>query len=346
MHAAILSIEHVSLRRRFRDFALAHLEPAFFRGEAADQQNPVGLSELPGALYQAYQLRSRYVHNLDELPKVLTLGHSFGETTRVGRNTMLTFQGLARLARHVITTFLFRQPQVDTEPYDYRLERSNIVQMQMAAEYWIWQTEGLTAAQGRLRLEGFLEQLAPLLDGVPDAKITDLRPLLSVVEPMLPTMRATERLPFLTIYFLFNWLALGEQRMPNLEATWKRFGEELQTPSVESLLVHLVQQKMPHWPITEHQSVHDNYFGRRDRKNGLQVARTFEMRLTLMLAERCRAGGNQDAARRLITSAVENRPGYFPLLDLETNFAPDQPVDWRDEITRRDDTTTTTNSVP
>lgn len=174
VRAALLAIEHVSLSRRFRDFTLDHLESTFFRIEAIDQQNPVGRSEIFDALHHAYRIRSRYVHNLEEIPKVLTLGHTFAETTQVGYSTLLTFQGLARVARHVITTFLFRQPQIDIEPYNYQLERVNIVEMRLAAEYWIWKTDGLTAAHGRSRLEGFFEQLASLLDDAPNAKITDL----------------------------------------------------------------------------------------------------------------------------------------------------------------------------
>lgn len=331
----LIGFEHTSLSRRFRDFALAHVNPAFFRAEADGQEHPVGRSELPAALNQAYRLRSRYVHSLDELPRILTLGHSYAETTRIGQSTILTFQGLARLARHVIISFMVRQPQIEVEPYDYQLERSNVVQVQMAAEYWIWQTEGLTAAHGKSRLEGFFEQVSPILDGVSDAKLTDIRPLLATLEPMLPEMRATERLPFLALYFLFNWFASDEQRTPNLQKIWKRFGAELQAPTVESLLLHLVQLKMPHWTMADHHALHDDYFRRRERKNGLRVTRTLEMRLTLMLAERHRAAGDYHAARSLVAFAVENRPGDRSLQELETNFAPERPIDWQDELTRR-----------
>lgn len=345
VRAALLAIEHVSLGRRFRDFTLAHLDQAYFRDEAVGQEHPVGRAELRGALQQAYRLRSRYVHNLDELPKVLTLGHGFAETTRIGRAPVLTFQGLARLARHVITTFLFRQPQLDAEPYDYHLERSNIVHLQMAAEYWVGHTNGVTATQGRRRLEGFFEQLAAYLDGMPNAKITDLRPMLAIVEPMLPTLRAGERRPFLALHFLFNGLVPEHHRTPNPEAVWKRYGSELQAPSVESLLAHLVQRQMPDWRLADHRAVHDEYFRRRDRKNGLMVARSLEMRLTLMLAERCRLEGDTAAARQLITTAVENRPGYAQLRDLETNFTLESPIDWRDELERRTDDKAATEPV-
>ena len=111
----LLEIEHTSLARRFRAFTLEHIRPSYFRQEAAGLFNPVGRTELRGVLREAYRLRSKYVHKLNELPKLLTLGFDHGETVQIDRVTLLTIQGMARLARHVITEFVKRQPKVKTE---------------------------------------------------------------------------------------------------------------------------------------------------------------------------------------------------------------------------------------
>ena len=121
-------------------------------------ENPIGLSDLPGALKQAYDLRSKHVHVFKELPKLLTAGFHHGETFSVDRVTMLTFQGMTRLARHVITGFIKRQPKVATEVYDYRRERAGIIEVAPAPKYWIGRSEGLVVSSGQDRLEGFLNQ--------------------------------------------------------------------------------------------------------------------------------------------------------------------------------------------
>ena len=157
---AILQNEHVALSRRFREFALGHIRPSYFREEAEGLINPVGRVDLPRTLRQAYDLRSKHIHNLNELPKLLTAGFHHGETFSVDGVTMLTFQGLTRLVRHVVTEFIRRQPKVSSESYDYKAERSGIIQVPLAPKYWIGRTGDLSVASGQRRLEGFLMQIA------------------------------------------------------------------------------------------------------------------------------------------------------------------------------------------
>ena len=157
----LLETEHCALSRRFREFAVDHLRPSYFRAEAHGLANPAERADLDSALRQAYNLRSRYIHELRELPKILTLPVP-GDTVEVpfGHEVLLTFQGLSRLARHVITTFIRRQPKVDREEYDYSQERAGILQMQMAPQYWIGDVADLDRDSGRERLEGFLKQVS------------------------------------------------------------------------------------------------------------------------------------------------------------------------------------------
>ncbi len=333
VRAALLEIEHVSLARRFRDFTLAHLQPSYFRDETSSEDVPVGRAELPNALQQGYRLRSKYIHNLSELPRILALGHTFNETQQIDRVTVLTFQGLTRLARHVIMEFVKRQPKVEAEQYNYHLEQPRIVQMPMAPEYWVGRTEGLTPQWGPSRLEGFLEQLTPCLQRIPNSTITDLRDILSEVEKMIPSMKIGDRQPFLVLYIMFNVKCLPlNDRMSKFEKFCKHYGPELETPSVEAMLFHLVLDNVLDWELPRHEEILRSYFCRRDRKNGLRVPRILEAGLILVLAERYRSAGNVDRARELISFLVENFPGYTPLRDLEEVFEETQPIHWRDVL--------------
>ena len=326
---ALLEIEHVSLRRRFCDFAIKHLEPSYFREEASEQENPIGRGELPGALSSAYGLRSRYVHNLNELPRQLTMGTRWGETFRIGDETLLTFQGLTRLARHVITQFISRQPKVETELYDYSQERSGIVQLKMAPQYWIHRVEDLSATSGRGRLEGFLEQLAAHLQQEPDAVITDIRPMLAKVEEILPGTNSAHRRPFLALYLVFNAHLPPDMRMRGFAKIKSRYVRDLESPSIEALLVHLMVGSGPEWPLAEHQEVHDAYFRAQGKRSGIKMPHTLEAGLCLLLAERNRIAGDPKKASDLVALAVENYPGYGPLYEFERTFDSRTPIDWR-----------------
>jgi len=325
---AILNIEHVSLARRFRAFTLEHLQPSYFREEAVGLDHPVGRAELPIALYESYRLRSNYIHELKELPKALTLGASYTETTRINRVTHLTFQGMTRLVRHVITEFIRRQPKVKKEVCDYSSELTGIVRLPLAAQYWVGNPEGLTDSSGWKYLEGFLEQISEYFQQGPDTSITDMRDMLAEIEKKFPNMKIDHRRPFLALYFIFNKFAPPDIQMKNFKNIQRRYCKELDSPSVEAILVHLILGTIPEWPLSDHERIHDTYFHRQGKKNSLKVRRNLEAGLSLVLAERYRAKGDAKRAHELVTYAVENYPGHASLQELEQAFDPSKPIDW------------------
>ena len=275
---ALLEIEHVLLAQRFRDFTIEHLQPSYFREEAVGLDNPVRRSELPGVLRESYRLRSNYIHELKELPRALTLGASYTETTRINRVTHLTFQGMTRLVRHVITEFIKRQPKVETEVYDYSLELAGHVQVPVDPQYWVGNPKGLTGSSGRVYLEGFLDQIA-------ESSLPNMRGVLEEVEKKFPHMTVNHRRPFLALYLIFNKLVSPDIQMKNFNKIQKRYGEELDIPSVEAMLVYLVLGVIPdEWPLSDHEQIHDDYFRRQGKKNGLKVRRNLETVLKLRYA--------------------------------------------------------------
>ena len=328
---ALLDMEHTAAKRRFCDFVFEHIQPSFFREEALGLDNPIGRSDLKGALKQAYDLRSRHIHSLMELPELLTAGFSHGEIFRANRVTMLTFQGMSRLARHVITEYVARQPKVDIEDYDYRPERAGIVTASLAPQYWVGQVENLNVSSGQRRLEGFLSQVGAVVAQETDATLTDLRDMLVHVEKMLPQMNSTQRRPFLTIYVLYNRFVLPDTPMENLEKVKKRYLTEIKSPSVETMLLNLLLGTVPEWSIKEQCAVHDTYLQSQGKRSCLEIPRNLKAGLTLALAERYRLAGEAEHARDLISMAVENYPGNTALYQLEQTFDPELPISWAPE---------------
>ena len=334
---AILESEHTAIGRRFREFALDHLQPSFFREEVtqAKVDSPVGKADIQAALPQVYGLRSGYLHSLDKLPTQLTLPLSDMEAAYIGGRTFLTFQGLSRLARHVITTFIERQPKVDHEEYDYNEERLGIVMLPTAPQYWIGNVESLEDSSGRRRLEGFLEQVANPLQGDGRPSVTDLGAVLSKVESRLPNMASANSRPFLTLYILFNRLVLDDKPMEKFEAIQERHASEFEGPSLESALIHLLTCSTPTWDLHQHQEVLDTHFSGKGRPSSLKIPNLLEAGLTLQLADRYRAAGLVEAALKLVSVSVDNYPGHSDLRRLEQEFDPSQSIDWQGLIFAR-----------
>jgi hypothetical protein len=329
---ALLTVEHVALKRRFREFSIAHTTPAFFRQASKSDEFQLGRSDLAEVLGMAYQSRSKYVHQLRRLPDMVTMGHSYAETAVDGRSTHLTLQGLARLMRSILIEFVMRQTSVARESYNYSSERSGVVQMRLAPQYWVGSAEGEIATVGRDKLEGFLQQIESCLLKRPDAVITDLRLVLEKAVDFVPSTKKFHRLPYLALHFLFNWYVSEKDSAPMPLAIKVLIEKELDEPSSESLIVHALTDQLLDWSLEVHRQTLDGYLRRKNAASGLRFPRNFEAAITLDLAERYRLVGDADACKEMVALAVENHPGHAGLLEFEKNFQMETPINWRDVV--------------
>jgi hypothetical protein len=314
---AVLANEHVAAARRFKDFALAHIAPSFFREEASHARGPINRTDLTIALQQAYSIRSGYVHTLTEVPRQISV-RGFPEAIEVEGRATLTFAGLARVARHIIMQFVERGETVEREQFDYRRSFPNIVTLPLASAYWIHQTNGFTHEHGPSRLTAFLGQwTAAALLRQPNAKVTDIRPLLRKIEEIVPGLsKASQRLPLLTMYFLFHRLIPGEERLPKFEEM-ERFVADFNEPSIESFVAHIVTDQQPGWTLEQLEQLHDGYFKSSRSGNATRIGLVLEAALSLYLAELNRAVGNGARARDLIAFATESCPAHAALRAFE-----------------------------
>lgn len=326
VRAAILEIEHTSLSKRFRIFSTQNVSESFFREETEGLNNPIARSDLSHGLKQAYVARSKYIHNLQELPKLMTLGNLTYETVRIDNQTWFSLQGISRLARHAITEFVFKQPTVESEIYDYSLERSGIVMTPMAPQYWVGNTDSIKKHSGAKRLEGFLQQFSQRILNPKGSIITDLQPILSKIESRLYQMKKCERLPFVTLYLLFNGLLPEENKMKGVENIEKQFIGELKNPSPESLIYHLLFDQAPDWKLSVHRELIMTYFKSRDNRGKIRIPRVFEAGIILTLAERYRLEGNYEEAKEHVSSALENYPENIALREFEEKYIIDNKI--------------------
>lgn len=307
---AILANEHVAAARRFRDFALAHIAPSFFREEASHARGPISRTDLTIALQQAYSIRSDYVHTLTEAPRRLSVC-GFPEAIDIEGKATLTFAGLARVARHIIMQFIERGETVEHEQFDYRSAFPNIVTVPLAPEYWIHQKRGFTHEPGPSRLTAFLGQWTrAVLLQQPNAKVTDIRALLGKIEEIIPGLnKASQRLPLLTIYFLFHRLIPAEECQPKFDEM-KRFVADFDGPSIESFVAHILTGQQPSWTLDQFERLHDSYF------KSSQAAAAF----SLYIAELNRAARFEARARELIAFATESFPANAKLRAFEASL--------------------------
>jgi hypothetical protein len=323
---AVLANEHVAAARRFRDFALSHLAPSFFREETAQTAGPISRGDLTVALRQAYAIRSRYVHTLQEIPSQLTVG-SMPEMVEERDRPVLSVAGLARVARHIIMQFVARGPFVDREEFDYHHSLPNIVTMRLAPEYWIANTGGFTYQHGPLKLSALISQItSAVLLRTSNAKITDIRPVLALVEEMMPGLQnPKQRLPLLTLYFLFHqWAGLDFSR-EQWPALFEKYKSDFDHPSIESFVAHILTGDQTEWTLEQFEELYREYFKTRHRARVTNIGCVLEAALSLYVAEINRRAGNEVRARELVALAVEAHPSHTGLRGFEAAL-PSEPL--------------------
>jgi hypothetical protein len=320
VRAAILANEHVALARRFREFALAHVGPSFFREEVETAVGAISRPDLSIALRQAYSIRSSYVHHLKDIPRLLVGIDGFHETMEVDGQPTLTFAGLSRVARHVISSFVARAPKVETEEFDWMKDVPGKLTMRAAPEYWIANPQGFEVTTARQYLEAFMGQVVGRLSQ-PSATITDISPVLVKIEKLLPGLaKPAQRLPMLALYLIFNFFAPENFRSDSYPGIVDVYKADFDAPSIPSLAAHLATGQDPHWSLPAMEALQAKYFGERHHSDMLSLGRLLEAALTLRLAEQNRVAGNVTRARELISFAVEVCPKHKGLRDFEASL--------------------------
>ncbi|MFI0848008.1 hypothetical protein [Mesorhizobium sp. IMUNJ 23232] len=324
---AVINSEHASLARRYRAFALSHVGSDYFH-HASGTGHRVGRRELDAALQQAYSIRSSYVHTLKKLPDGLAHPFGRGESAQVKGRPVLTLQGLARLTRHIIRSFIASAPKVDREPYNYVLEQSGIMSAELAAEYWIGRPLG-KQEDGRRRFEGLLNQLTGIILKTEGAKLTDLRSLLAEIEQKFDRTKQVGKPRFYALYVLFNGIVPPELASPAWLDFMKRHAALGDEPESEILIARTYFQSTSEWPIEKHRRAYDRYWSERWKPSGLHAPRFFEAAMTLALAERYRTEGNLGEAHTLLTQAADEYPERQRLREFAERFDHNSAIEWR-----------------
>jgi len=328
---AVLNNEHVAIARRFREFTLDNISNGFFRDEARKATYPISRPDLKIALQQAYAIRSGYVHQLKEIPRLLVGMPGFHETIEVDGKPTLTFAGLTRVARHVIKTFVARAKKVESEEFDWRKKLPGQLTMQIAPQHWIGNPTGFSSATAQKYLDGLLCQIIGLLltsSGV----LTDIRPVLEQVEVLVPSLaKPSQRLPMLALYLLFNFFVKENLRCAKYKEFIGKYESDFNEPSIVSLAVHLLTGEKTGWSLYSMEELYNSYFSERHHANKLNLGRFLEAAFTLTLAEKKRAKGYTNRAYELIKIAVEIYPEHVGLQKFEVSSLDGNlnPIDWR-----------------
>ncbi|OTG62435.1 hypothetical protein [Acinetobacter silvestris] len=313
---AVLEGEHTALGSRFRRFTIENIAPSYFREEAKSVKSPISRFDLDVALKNAYLARSKYVHQLNKLPKRLTFGGFSNETCFIDNKAWFTLQGLSRLARHVIIQFIMKQDTVENEPYDYTDEQPNKITLPMSPVYFLHLINLSDGMAGKI-FEGLLLQFEQGLMRTPNIEISNLSHIIEHLQKGFNNLNKKDREIYLAIFIMYTSI---DPESVNREDFIHKYSSIIEKPSSASLVIHCLCIMSPNWSLSTHYECLLNYFKERDHKTNFRAPKSIESLIILQLAELYRQSNDNAKVLQLLEMAVENYPDYENLQQFEINY--------------------------
>lgn len=331
---------HNKLARRFEAFCLKYINSDFFRGNAIGIQNPIRKSHLKNAIKSSYELRSRYVHTLNELPDMIKLGGS-SEIFVNGKKAFLTFSGISRLCRYIIYEFVRECEKIENEPFNYFNDIPGMIQVSMAPQYWIYKEEALNFENLVHYTNNFLRYYTSIR--IEKESIVDCSAVCKKIEEMFKqTNNNDHKLKLLLIYVLYNSYLVKEQQVEG----WEKLLEENETTldpiSLESLILHVMTYSELPWDVNEVIGCYNDYDSKRFWNKGFKIPQIVEVCILLEISNMFFSKGDKKTATLYIEKAIEEKPGDQYLLDIldQLSVSDSLKVNWQDayfDINRSDD---------
>jgi hypothetical protein len=319
VRSAVLEADALGLSRKFRAFALDHVQPSFYRAEAVGALRPIRAEALPHALDFAYRVRSRQVHALEQLVPEMWAMTDRADAITIDSRQVLSLEGLNRLCRHVIRRYVERASTDLDGAFNYRTALPGIVRMPLAPQYWIAQAGGLLVDRAPAVFHGFLEVLLPLLRGDSKELPVDMTDVLERVEKVLPgEASAAKRRPLLALYLLWHRLVPPEFHRPSPDAILDRFLADFdESPNITTFAVGLILDIEVPWTIDELEDLVAERVNDLSRGRGQPLPVLFDAALHLTLARELWKDGRAEDALRAVGRAVETVPGDAKLIAFE-----------------------------
>lgn len=324
---AILKNEFNNIYQKFRKFVTDNTPSDYFRNDDLIENKSLAKFDLNDALYTAYDVRSRYVHQSLRLPDLVALPYKSGETIFYNGNVYFTLQGLSKIARNSIIEYIKKLPKIEKESYNYALERSNVVVANLSPEYWVGSVFDGFINHGQKKLSGLIEIVSDICTKTENTLLPDIKNLTEELKPKLTSLIKAQRLPYYALIYIFNTYVIEEQRIELDRKTTASAQRELNEPSLISLITHTVTRGRIEWPIEIHEEFFNAYLKNRLKPNKIKIPRYFEAAMSLDLAERYRLLGSYEMMRAKLSIAVELHPGHKKLMNFERDIIQDQIID-------------------
>ncbi len=323
---AVMDAERAGVKMRFVEFVLANVSPAFFREEAVDAIRPIRGADLRRAVRLAYDIRSRNLHSLTDLPpEAWVLSDRADTVSPPGIGTMLSLEGLSRLARHVVRSYVASAPTGTDDTFNWRAAVPGQLKVELAPEYWVWTAGGLAEESATRYLDGFIRLLLDVHAGRRQG-VVNMDGVLARIETLVPRIAASPaRTALIALYVLWHRNLPAETHRDGAQTFIAKYRGVLDAPSVTAFATGLLTDRMPAWSSDQWLALATGRRNERMTRSAQPMPSALDAALLVVAAEALLAAGLHNAVARLAGWAVEEMPGNKRLCAWEASGAGGQP---------------------
>ena len=323
----LLEYSHNKLASRYFNFCKDAVELDYYMEYAMDIKYPCTHIEIEDAIRNSYKVRSKYIHELENLPIEFTWNYE-REICSIKGKSYFTFEGIVRFIRYLIIKLVNKLEKVSKENIDYfdELPGTHTASLidDFAPQHWISNEQLYNIELSVSYLNGLLsiissgrfekEKRLPNLVGVCDK-----------VEKLLKGINNNEKkqLPLIMLYAVYNKLVVEESRSKNYVNVIEKYRDLIEKPSIESLSYYLVSGNYIPWGIEKIIEIYDAYEKTRNKKGSIELGGTNETILLTTIINNY-SEIDEDLYKKYLSKLVGIHPGNKYISSIFNNFVENQ----------------------
>jgi hypothetical protein len=268
------------------------------------------------------------VHVLEELPpEAWVMGERADTVSPPDMGTMLSLQGLARLARHVVRNYVTRAPVGVDSDFKWRESLPGQVRGRLAPQYWVWQGAVFDQKSAERYFSGFVTHVLDQ-SSEPQPEITDITPVLERIEKLLPgTGDGPAKTYMVGIYALWHRLLKADAHRPGASELLARYTGILERASLPAFVVGILTNQLPERAGEEWVALARERRAEREKRRHLELPPGLDAGLQMLAAELLMKAGETEEAEKFAGYAVDELPGNKLVMGWEEALANGDIID-------------------
>lgn len=329
----IIENSHLKIARRYTEFSISNISETFFLEDAIGIKYPCRKSQISSAIKNSYQIRSKFVHSLKELPNIFSLSGDL-EVFKEGKDLYFTLAGLSRFVREVIISFINKQESVISEKINYLDELPNQISIPISPSHWIHNAQSYNVKDSKEYFNALLAELVPCLTiGEP---LIDLTKVCDVILKLIKGVTKEQKVPISAFYILYNMFLKEEDRHSYFDTFLDEYTETTDILAIENIILHLLSKNEFQWNTDDIYETYKLYDEKRFQKNQIVLPQIIETCLLIELANCYLKEENEIMYKEIIQKAVYEYPGNKKLImhyrNIESNIKQKLMIDWFNDI--------------